>query len=188
MPELNLSHLQRACLDALKALDAGWVTREAFDTALADDPWVQRNPHRLARLDSTLAGLSQVGMLEMADGATRLRLPVRVWLDDDPVDRAAPAGWTHVFTASEAIALLDRGDVKALSLDHDLGDDDAHGTGYDVVLWLAEQSEAHGRDLWPAHVEIHSANFSASPRMAGVINRYSGLREHPGRRWLRPAA
>jgi hypothetical protein len=72
-----------------------------------------------------------------------------------------------------------------LSLDHDLGGDEERGTGYDVVLWLAEQSEAHGCDLWPDRVDIHSANFSASPGMAGVIGRYSPLRELPDRRWER---
>ena len=110
---------------------------------------------------------------------------VKVWLDDDPVDRPAPEGWVQVLTAKHCIELLDKGGVTDLSLDHDLGGDEEHGTGYDVVLWLAEQSEAHGRNLWPDRLDIHSANFSASPRMAGVINRYSGLRELPGRRWER---
>lgn len=110
---------------------------------------------------------------------------MKLWLDDDPVDRAAPDGWTHVFTAHECIVLLANGGITDLSLDHDLGGDDQNGTGYDVVLWLAEQSEAHGRNLWPDRIDIHSANFAASPRMAGVINRYSGLRELPGRRWER---
>ncbi|WP_354699078.1 cyclic-phosphate processing receiver domain-containing protein [Paraconexibacter sp. AEG42_29] len=54
---------------------------------------------------------------------------LRVWLDDDPVDFSAPAGWTHAITAWEAIELLDTGTVVALPLDHDLGDDDRCGTG-----------------------------------------------------------
>ena len=46
---------------------------------------------------------------------------VRLWLDDDLVNRAAPDGWTHVTTAREAIELLDSERVVELSLDHDLG-------------------------------------------------------------------
>ena len=184
MAEPTLSHLQRACLRTLDRFGGGWVTREAFDAALADDDWVARNPHRLARLEFTLIALAQADLIDRDDA--RLRPVLRVWLDDDPVDRQAPSGWRQVFTAQQAIDLLDTGQVRALSLDHDLGDDEHHGTGYDVVLWLAEQREAHGRDLWPGDVRIHSANFSASPRMAGVIRRYSGLRELPGRRWVRP--
>src|SRR5829696_3463438 len=74
---------------------------------------------------------------------------LRVWLDDDLVDRAAPEGWIHVQTAWAAIELLDTGRVIELSLDHDLGDDEAFGRGVDVVDWLGEQQEIHGRLLWP---------------------------------------
>lgn len=35
----------------------------------------------------------------------------------------------------EAIELLKSGEVRKLSLDHDLGDDE-RGTGYDVLLWI----------------------------------------------------
>ena len=56
----------------------------------------------------------------------------------------------------------------------------------DVCLFLAEQSE-HGNDLWPREaMSIHSANFSASPRMEGVVDRYSPLHRVLGRRrWTR---
>lgn len=112
--------------------------------------------------------------------------PVRLWLDDDLVDRAAPEGWIHVQTADAAIELIRTRVVLELSLDHDLGDDDRAGTGYDVLLFLAEQSE-HGHDLWPQEtMSIHSANFSASPRMEGVVDRYSPLHRVLGRRrWTR---
>jgi len=40
-----------------------------------------------------------------------------------------------VYWPAEAIALLETGQVRELSLDHDLGDD-TRGTGYDVVLWV----------------------------------------------------
>src|SRR3954447_5651930 len=74
---------------------------------------------------------------------------IRLWLDDDLIDRAAPAGWTHVTTVAEAIELLDSGRVIELSLDHDLGDDERYGRGIDVVDFLAEEQEVHGRVLWP---------------------------------------
>lgn len=100
--------------------------------------------------------------------------------------RVAPPGWTWAKTAQEAITYLDTGSVEALDLDHDLAGDEEYGTGYDVLLWLAEQSEGLGRDLWPREVSIHSANFSRSPQMAGVIRRYGkGYEELPGRRWRR---
>ncbi|MGX1925728.1 cyclic-phosphate processing receiver domain-containing protein [Vibrio sp. NH-7] len=35
------------------------------------------------------------------------------------------------------MALLKRGKVTEISLDHDLGDDE-HGTVYDVVVWIEE--------------------------------------------------
>jgi len=112
--------------------------------------------------------------------------PIRVWLDDDLVDRAAPDGWIHVQTAADVIELLRSRVVLELSLDHDLGDDDQAGTGYDVLLFLAEQSE-HGTDLWPREtLSIHSANFSASPRMAGLVDRYAPFQRVLGRRrWKR---
>ena len=74
---------------------------------------------------------------------------LRVWLDDDLVDRAAPEGWIHVTTAWDAIDLLKTRRVVELSLDHDLSDDERFGRGVDVVDFIAEQQEVHGRDLWP---------------------------------------
>lgn len=37
--------------------------------------------------------------------------PLRVWLDDDVDNRAAPDGWVHVITAREACMLLVTGRV-----------------------------------------------------------------------------
>lgn len=102
---------------------------------------------------------------------------LRVWLDDDLVDRAAPGGWVHVVTAWEAIELLDGGKVIELSLDHDLGDDDLHGTGNTVVNWLAEQQGVHDRVLWPADgITLHTANAAGRDRMANAIRHEAGRR------------
>lgn len=99
---------------------------------------------------------------------------LRVWLDDDLVDRAAPEGWAHATTAHEAITLLDSGNVVELSLDHDLGDDDLHGTGMTVVNWLAEQQFLHDRILWPRDgLTIHSANAAGRDAMLQVAENYA---------------
>jgi hypothetical protein len=100
-----------------------------------------------------------------------------VWLDDDLVDRAAPAGWTHVTTSAEAIALLDSGHVVELALDHDLGDDERFGRGVDVVDWLAEQQEVNDRSLWPRDgIVLHTANPAGRDTMALTVQRYAGRR------------
>jgi hypothetical protein len=99
---------------------------------------------------------------------------LRVWLDDDLVDRAAPAGWFHVTDASSACALLATGRVVELSLDHDLGDDDKHGRGIDVVDFLSEQQFAHRRALWPRDgIALHTANPQGREQMARGIERYA---------------
>ena len=56
---------------------------------------------------------------------------MRIYLDDE---RPTPPGWVRAYWPADVIALLERGGVTDVSLDHDLGDD-ARGTGYDVVLW-----------------------------------------------------
>lgn len=100
---------------------------------------------------------------------------IRLWLDDDLVDRAAPPGWTHVTTVKEATELLDTGRVVELSLDHDLGDDEGAGRGIHVVDWLAAQQEEHRRILWPRDgITIHSANPTGRDAMVRAIENYAG--------------
>lgn len=102
---------------------------------------------------------------------------LRVWLDDDLVDRAAPDGWIHVTTAWEAIRLLDSGKVIELSLDHDLSDDEQFGRGIDVVNWLAEQQEVYDRPLWPRDgITLHTANPPGREAMARAIRTDAGRR------------
>ncbi len=99
---------------------------------------------------------------------------LRVWLDDDLVDRAAPEGWTHVTTAWDAIDLLKTRRVVELSLDHDLSDDERFGRGVDVVDFIAEQQEVHGRDLWPRDgISLHTGNPVGRDAMARTIRRYA---------------
>jgi hypothetical protein len=103
--------------------------------------------------------------------------PIRLWLDDDLIDRKAHEGWLQVTTAWAAIEWLDCGVVVALSLDHDLGDDDRLGTGLDVVNWLGEQDQVHDRPLWPEEgIKLHTANPYARDMMARAIKRDGGRR------------
>jgi len=87
---------------------------------------------------------------------------VKVYLDDE---REAPEGWTRVKTPAQAIALLETGTVRELSLDHDLGDDEGIGTGYDVVLWLEEETHNNINFDPPEVMKVHSANVSARTKM-----------------------
>ena len=99
---------------------------------------------------------------------------VRVWLDDDLVDRAAPDGWTQVTTAREAIDLLLTGNVVELSLDHDLGDDERFGRGVDVVDFIVTEHEVNRRDLWPRDgIGLHTANPAGRETMARTIRSYA---------------
>lgn len=93
---------------------------------------------------------------------------MKLWLDDL---RPAPAGWTWIKTAAEAIAAIDLEAVEEISLDHDLGDTgQPEQTGYDVALHMARRA-FEGKTV-PAKVRVHSANSVGGPRIEGVIKRY----------------
>jgi hypothetical protein len=80
-----------------------------------------------------------------------------------------PSEWTHhARTAPEAIALLRTGRVEAISLDHDLGDENAVGSGYTVACWIEERAIL--ATLGPISVSIHSANPVGVLRMRAAIN------------------
>jgi hypothetical protein len=89
---------------------------------------------------------------------------MKVYLDDV---RPAPDGWVLVMTAWEAIAALESGGVTHVSLDHDLGDDDAFGTGHDVLVWIEEAVALRG--FVPPEIAIHSANVVGRQRMLQAI-------------------
>ena len=94
---------------------------------------------------------------------------MKVFLDDE---RPTPEGWVRAFTAPEAIELLKTGKVTELSLDHDLGPEEA-GTGYDVCLWVEEQvfTQAFNFDnpFVPPIMSVHSANPVGRSRMESAI-------------------
>lgn len=100
---------------------------------------------------------------------------MKVYLDDE---RTPPEGWHLVRWPEEVIELLETGTVTALSLDHDLGDDD-RGTGYDVILWIEEAVAIRGFE--PPHIQVHSANSSARIKMElGIqaIHRLAARNQH----------
>lgn len=99
---------------------------------------------------------------------------MRVYLDDE---RPTPDGWVRVYWPSEAIALLETGNVRELSLDHDLGDD-VRGTGYDVVLWVEEAVALRG--FVPPKISVHSANSSAREKMLAGIQSIERLAQDRG--------
>jgi len=77
---------------------------------------------------------------------------MNVWLDDV---RQMPEGFdAHVCCAEDAISLLESGDVKFISFDHDLG---AEKTGYDVASWI-EQAVFEGKLSRVPDWKVHSAN------------------------------
>lgn len=88
---------------------------------------------------------------------------MRLWLDDL---RPAPPGWVWIKTVSAALALLRRGLVAEVSLDHDLGEDGG-GTGYDVAAWIEEEA-FHGR-LRRVRWAVHSANPVGKERMEQAL-------------------
>ncbi len=102
---------------------------------------------------------------------TRKDNRLKVYLDDE---RTEPEGWVLVKTPAQAIALLETGMVSHLSLDHDLGDDEGIGTGYDVVLWLEEQAFNGNKFENLGTITVHSANVSARVKMEqGIESIYS---------------
>ncbi len=96
---------------------------------------------------------------------------MKIYLDDE---RTTPTGWVRVYWPNEAIALLEKGGVREISLDHDLGDDE-RGTGYDVLLWIEEAVALRG--LKPPVMGVHSANSSAPLKMEQAIDTIERLAE-----------
>lgn len=94
---------------------------------------------------------------------------MKVWLDDE---RPAPPGWTRARTPNDVVALIlaeePFGGVEEISLDHDLGDDDGAGTGYDVLVWIERELHAGYLARVP-RLYVHSANPPARKRMEAAI-------------------
>ncbi len=98
---------------------------------------------------------------------------MKVYLDDE---REAPEGWMRTYTVQATIMMLRSGRVSHLSLDHDIGPEEAFGTGYDVLLWLEEQVLIKG--FTPPKITVHSANAGARPKMEACIKVIEEFVEH----------
>lgn len=90
-----------------------------------------------------------------------------VYLDDE---RPTPPGWHRCYHVHEVIALIKAGEVRKLSLDHDLGVDEnslIEKTGYHLVLWMVENNR------WPREKPtVHSANPVGAMVMRDMIERW----------------
>lgn len=89
-----------------------------------------------------------------------------LWLDD--VREMPPEFTAHAKTAAGAIALLDTGRVDRISLDHDLGPEEA-GTGYQVARHIEEG--AYFMTIPALAWAIHSANPVGRKNMLASLQR-----------------
>lgn len=98
---------------------------------------------------------------------------MNIYLDDETEDvRPTPEGFIRCRWPEEVIEHLKTGQVKIVSLDHDLGCDER--TGYDVCLWIEQEVVLH--EFQPPTILIHSANPVGIARMrrsVEFIKRYT---------------
>lgn len=98
----------------------------------------------------------------------------KVWLDDE---RPEPAGWHRVYTASQAIELLNRSVVEEISLDNDLGDECMEG--YDVIKHI-EYLVFHNPEFRVPKIYIHTANPVARQKMHACLRSIEKMRQGLG--------
>lgn len=107
---------------------------------------------------------------------------MRMWLDDerDPQewlpnirwfrgrDLKELAEWVWVKTSHDAIALLEAEDIIEASLDHDLGEPDVVGDGYQVAVWIEERVASDDSYLPPV-LHVHSSNIAGRQRLEAAV-------------------
>jgi hypothetical protein len=86
---------------------------------------------------------------------------MKLFVDDE---RTAPAGpdWITVRSAPMAIRLLNTFAFDEVSLDHDLGPEEA-GNGYDVICEIERLAWHFWKEI--PKITIHTANASARKKM-----------------------
>jgi hypothetical protein len=96
---------------------------------------------------------------------------MRLWVDDI---RKEPEGWTRAKTVTEAIRILDMGQVDEVSLDHDISYKVSIGHGDARPFCAPETFEpvarfiaARFRSSLP--VTLHTANAVAAERMKNIL-------------------
>jgi len=96
---------------------------------------------------------------------------MKIYLDDL---RSSPAGWMGIKSADDVVRYLKTGCVKELSLDHDLGDENLYGSGYDVICWL-EEKVFSDESFIPPKISIHSQNSIGVRKMFAGLNKINFL-------------
>ena len=98
---------------------------------------------------------------------------INIYLDDE---RRTPNKFVRTYTPKQTIELLSQhSNVGILSLDHDLGDDEGIGTGYDVLKWIEEMVYLDPLYQPPKEVLVHSANPPAAKKMMAAIENIKKL-------------
>ena len=103
---------------------------------------------------------------------------IRLWLDDerDPKNHkiqelfGAKGNEIWVKTAQEAIGYIENSEyeIEHISFDHDLGDPNTNGDGYDVAK-LIEQ-KAYFNEIKPFSWDVHSQNPTGAKNISDAMN------------------
>jgi hypothetical protein len=93
---------------------------------------------------------------------------MKVYLDDE---RPTPDGWVRAYTVDEAIKLLETNQVTHISLDNDLGRDEA-GNDRPIGRLVADYIErpVASEGFVPPEVTAHSMNPVERARMNVIID------------------
>jgi len=78
----------------------------------------------------------------------------------------------RVHYPDNGVVLPGSGEVTPTALHHVLGND-AHGTGYDILLWIERAVATRG--FIPPRIIVHTANPSARRRMEAAVARIRRL-------------
>jgi len=97
---------------------------------------------------------------------------MQIFLDD--IRTPTAPGWTVVRSFTEFQTLIDSLDtvlpVKAVSLDHDLGNDE-EGTGVDAARYFCEHLTKLNEKILPC-ILIHSSNPPGAANIASIFTTY----------------
>ena len=94
-----------------------------------------------------------------------MKIKMNVYLDDVRSGPVSP-DWVIVRGVDNAMILLQQGLVNDLSLDHDMGPNEA--TGYELLCWMEENN------IWPSgNVSVHSANPVGAAKMHQAIDAHN---------------
>src|SRR5258706_11979821 len=96
---------------------------------------------------------------------------MKIYMDDA---RETPIGWNRTYTVAETITTLNTRTVTHLSLDNDLGEDQAEG--YKVLDWL-EETVYNDMHFPMPEVHIHSSNASRVEYMQRALKSIERIRQ-----------